>query len=183
MKVDNESKKFIADALLTLLEQNAYHNITIGQIAESAHIGRRTFYRYFKTKDEVMEYISSELMDRFADTVLKNHADNLKTIAKSYFEFWENHIDTLLLLKKAHLLYFIEDNLPMLIQQVAFKTKHASKEALAALPAEQAELYLYMFHFRIAGFWRLTTLWCSETPRKTPEEMSVLMEKIVYSES
>ncbi len=180
MKVDNNAKVFISNALLTLLEKCPYSQITIGEIAEAAHIGRRTFYRYFKTKDDVLEYISSELMDRFADTVLKNHATNLKDISKSYFEFWENHIDILLLLKKAHLLYFIEDNLPALIQQVAVKTKHASREDLARLSAEEIELYSYMFHFRIAGFWKMTTLWCSETPRKTPEEMSELMLKIVY---
>ena len=128
-----------------------------------------------------MEFISYDLMDCFAETVLKNQATDLKGITKSYFEFWDEHIDTLLLLKKTHLLYFIEDHLPELIQQVAIKTKHATKERLAALPADQIELYLYMFHFRIAGFWKLTTIWCSETPRKIPEEMSILMEKIMIT--
>lgn len=174
----NEVKQLVSHALLELLEHHAYQDITIGKIAEKSHIGRRTFYRYFTSKDEVMEYISQDLMEQFADTILKNQATDLRSITKSYFEFWEEHINTLFLLKQTHLLYFIEDNLPALIQQVAVKTKHATKETMAALPADQVELYLYMFHFRLAGFWKLTTLWCSETPRKTPEEMSLLMEKI-----
>lgn len=182
MNANNEVKELISTALIQLLEHYAYHDITIGQIASNAHIGRRTFYRYFKTKDEVMEYISSELMDKFADTILKNHAADLKTITKSYFEFWENHIDTLFLLKKSHLLYFIEDNLPALISQVALKTKHTSMEELRSLSEEQMELFLYMFHFRIAGFWKLTTLWCCKTPRKTPEQMSELVEKILQTQ-
>lgn len=90
-----------------------------------------------------------------------------------------NHIDVLLLLKEAHLLYFIEDNLPTLIERVAIKIKHGSKEDLLALTPEQFEIYQYMFYFRIAGFWKLTIIWCSETPRKTPEAMSELMQKIV----
>lgn len=181
MKENSQVKQLISKALLELLDCHDYHDITIGRIAEKAHIGRRTFYRYFKTKDEVMEFISYDLMDCFAETVLKNHATDLRSITKSYFEFWEEHINILLLLKKSHLLYFIEDNLPNLIQQVALKTKHATKETLAALPADQLELFLYMFHFRLAGFWKLTILWCTETPRKTPEEMSVLMEKIIIT--
>lgn len=181
MHTKSEVPQLIAQALLTLLKHNTYPDLTIGKIAENAHIGRRTFYRYFKTKDEVMEYICNDLMDQFAQRLLINHATDLKGVAMSYFEFWEEHIDTLLLLKENHLLYFIEDHLPELIQQVAVKTKHATKEMLEALPADQMELYLYMFHFRIAGFWKLTTIWCSETPRKTPEEMSILMEKIMIT--
>lgn len=182
METEKQTKDWIADSLLELLNHKSYHDITIGQVAANAHIGRRTFYRYFKTKDDIVTYISSKLMDRFADTILKNHATDLKGVAKSYFEFWENHIDVLLLLKKAHLLYFIEDNLPALIEQVAVQTKHASGADLAALSSEQLELYQYMFYFRLAGFWKLTTVWCSETPWKTPEVMSELMQKIVYEE-
>lgn len=52
-----------------------------------------------------------------------------------------NHMDVLLLLKEAHLLYFIEDNLPTLIEQVAIKTKHGSKEDLLAFILEQFEIF------------------------------------------
>lgn len=182
VEAEKPTKDLITDSLLELLHQKDYHDITIGQIAANAHIGRRTFYRYFRTKDDIVTCISSQLMDRFAETILKNHATDLKEISKSYFEFWENHIDVLLLLKEAHLLYFIEDNLPALIEQVAVKIEHASKEELATLSPEQMELYQYMFYFRLAGFWKLTIVWCSENPRKTPQAMSELMQKIVYAE-
>lgn len=69
-----------------------------------------------------------------------------------------NHIDVLLLLKEAHLLYFIEDNLPTLIEQIAIKTNHISKEYLTSFSPEQIELYAYVLYFRLAGFWELTTI-------------------------
>ena len=176
---EKQSGQCISNALSGLLEQKAYHDITISQIAQKAYIGRRTFYRYFQTKDEVMRYTISLLMDDFADTLRKNHAEDLKGISQSYFAFWENHIDMLLLLQKQHLLYFIEDDMPALIRDVAVKINHIPPETEWNPPPAEMEKYLYMFHFRLAGFWKLTLIWCAEVPRKTPEQMSALLEEIL----
>lgn len=172
-------KELIAASLLTLLKNKDYNSITTGKIAETAHIGRRTFYRYFQTKDDVMKYTAEMLMDRFAETLLKNNAEGLRKISKSYFEFWENNIDTLLLLKKAHLLYFIEDNLPALVQQVAIKVNHDPNGTWKTFSPAEKEKYQYMFLFRLAGFWKLTIVWCEENPRKSPEQMSRLIQEII----
>lgn len=175
-----ETKDLITQALLTLLSKKNYHDITISQIADQSNISRRTFYRYFQTKDEVMKEISIKLMDDFANTILKNHANNLETVTEAYFEFWENKIDTLLLLKKAQVLHFIEDNLYALIVDVAFKVKHIPD---APMPEEQLrkefEKYKYDFVFKISGFWHITLLWCEEIPRKSPKEMSKIVTRIL----
>ena len=63
-------------------------------------------------------------MDQFAKTIQKNGSSCQEEVALAYFEFWENYIDVLLLLKKAHLLYFIEDHLTELIANVAKKVIH-----------------------------------------------------------
>ncbi len=114
-------------------------------------------------------------MDALAETFLANHIDSPTSVAKSYFEFWERHIDTLLLLKKAHLLYFIEEPLPELIHGIAEKIGHfpleLTKDDLNLL-REQSK---YECAFKLAGFWSVTLLWCEEEHRKTPEEMSQLL--------
>ena len=61
------------------------------------------------------------------------------------------YFDILQLLKKAHLLYFIEDNLPELIMDVAKKINHIPK----IIPLEQVamhyEKYKYEFTIKLAG--------------------------------
>lgn len=170
---ENQTKKWIIDALFELLRNKEYHDITIARITDKAGLGRRTFYRYFKTKDEVIENVTQSLMNEFADTVIKNQAETLEAVIKSYFEFWENYVDILLLLKKAHLLYFIEDNLLSLFYGVALKVGHGSPERLDDDEIEvQYDKHIYEFTFKLAGLWKCTLFWCSESPRKTPEEMS-----------
>ena len=180
VREQKQPRQYIVKALFELLEHKNYHDITISRLAQKANISRRTFYRCFRTKDDVMKYTSALLMDEFADTLLKNHAADLKGIAQSYFEFWEHYIDILLLLKKQHLLYFLEDDMPALVRDTAVKIKHISPEYERITPSADLEKYKYLFHFRLAGFWRLTLIWCEENPRKTPEQMGILMEEIVY---
>lgn len=175
----NQTRHLIINSLLELLEKRDYSTITINMIVDHAGLGRRTFYRYFKTKDDAMKQITTLLMDEFADTLIKNHASGMEEIAIAYFQSWEQYIDVLLLLKKAHVLYFIEDNLPELITNVAKKVKHIPE----GIPLEQLtrlySKYNYEFSIKLAGFWKATIIWCEETPRKSPEEMAKIITSLL----
>ena len=175
----NQTKLWIINSLLTLLETKDYANITINMIVDHAGLGRRTFYRHFKTKDDTMKYITEVLMDQFAEKLLENHSSGMEEVAVAYFQFWENYIDVLLLLKKAHVLYFIEYNLTELIINVAKKVKHIP----SGIPVEKlANLYAkhnFEFSIKLAGFWKATIIWCEEHPRKSPEEMSKIITSLL----
>lgn len=71
VREQKQPRQYIVKALFELLEHKNYHDITIGRLAQKANISRRTFYRCFQTKDDVMKYTSALLMDEFADTLLK----------------------------------------------------------------------------------------------------------------
>ena len=51
-----ETKNSISTALWQLLEQESLDNITITMICQEAHIGRRSFYRHFQNKRDVIAY-------------------------------------------------------------------------------------------------------------------------------
>lgn len=174
----NQTRLFIINSLLDLLKRKSYASITINMVVDRAALGRRTFYRYFKTKDDAMEYITKLLMDQFANTVMNNHASDMKAVTISYFKFWEEYIDILLLLKKARVLYFIEENLESHIINVAKKVKHVPDNMPAEILKEMYEKYKYEFSIKLAGFWKATIIWCEETPRKTPEEMAKLITEL-----
>lgn len=174
----NQTRLYIINSLLELLKKKEYSAITINMIVDNAGLGRRTFYRYFKTKDDAMKYITTLILDEFADTLMKNHASGMEQVAIAYFQSMEQYIDVLLLLKKAHVLYFIEDNLTDLIIKIAQKIKHIP----SAIPVEQLakfySKYNYEFSIKLAGFWKATIIWCEESPRKSPEEMAKIITSL-----
>lgn len=174
----NQTRLLIINSLLELLKKRDYSSITINMIVNRANLGRRTFYRYFKTKDDTMEYIVELLMDQFSKTLQNNHASDLEKVTISYFQFWEQYIDILLLLKKTHILYFIEKNFEELIMNFAKKVKHIPNDVSIDKSTELYEKYHYEFSIKLAGFWKATLIWCEETPRKTPEEIAKIIKDL-----
>ena len=66
-KIAEQSKKKIADALLAVMRQYDYKEITITQLAQEAKLSRKTFYRLFGDKDDVLSYLFETMyIDCFA---------------------------------------------------------------------------------------------------------------------
>ncbi len=181
----NKTKKIMLNAFLELLNKKQYHDITIGKIADDAGVGRRTFYRYFLDKESMVLYVIDLMMDRFAQMLIGNVGksnkgkEGIKDIARIYFLFWEEYIEELRLLHRAGLSHYIGDNLEQYIFQVAKKSNHLSRELSQDQIMTYYEKYKYAFAYRLAGYWRVTLLWCEEQPRKTPDEMSVILSDIM----
>ena len=59
------SKKYISDAMLSLLKTKSYEEITINDIVDKAGVSRMTFYRQFYDKKSVIKYILDSRTDNF----------------------------------------------------------------------------------------------------------------------
>lgn len=174
----NRTRLWILNSLLELVGQKDYNSITIDMIVDRAQLGRRTFYRYFKTKDDAMKYVVQLLMNIFAEEIIKSGASGIEQVTVVYFEFWEIYIDILLLLKKARVLYFVEDNLAGLIMDVAEKVKHMPDGSSETGYDGTYDKNYYEFFIKLAGYWKATTIWCEESPRKSPQEMAKILTEL-----
>lgn len=57
---DEYSRWYIVQALFKLMHETEYEKITVTDIAHKAGVGRATFYRYFKRKEDIIiEYFQS----------------------------------------------------------------------------------------------------------------------------
>jgi len=60
-----ENKRdLLVEALKNLIPQKGYRNTTIDDITKAANIAKGSFYTYFKNKDEVLDEIIAEKLDR-----------------------------------------------------------------------------------------------------------------------
>lgn len=81
MKESTSTKELIRDTLQELLEEKDYTEISMKEIAKSANVGRRTLYRYFGTKGDIVRFMADSVMDEFAEALLLQGA--LKTKLKN----------------------------------------------------------------------------------------------------
>ena len=174
-------RNIIMTATLKLLKEKDYKDVQMKEIAETAHIGRRTLYRYFGYKDEIMENIVDSIMDDFAEVINENGRMDLEGIAYAYFVFWERNIEELKLLNKAHLMYLLEDNMPELMIGVSLKTKYKDKtlEEVKAIKNSFTEEAIYNYYYMLAGYMRVAQIWMEEENRKSPEDMAKILVSIV----
>lgn len=176
-----DARKIIRTATLELLKTKEYKDIQMKEIAEAAHVGRRTLYRYFGYKDEIMTNVVESLMDDLADVINQNGRLDLEGIAYSFFVFWERNLDVLRLLKKAHLMYLLEDNIPELMIGVSLKTKYKGKttEELNEIKNSFTVEATYNYYYMLAGYMKVAGVWMEEESRRPPEQMAKILVGIV----
>ncbi|RDU23666.1 TetR/AcrR family transcriptional regulator [Anaerosacchariphilus polymeriproducens] len=95
-----QSKKMLTNGLIKLMETNDYSMITVTQICQEAELSRRTFYRLFETKEEILNEHMALLAEEFMNMVTEAAPRHYIEVATIYFEFWKQHEVFLKLLKK-----------------------------------------------------------------------------------
>ena len=60
------SKQHLTEALLGLMEEQPYGEITVVDICQRAMVHRTTFYAHFEDKNDLFQYILRNMMDRFS---------------------------------------------------------------------------------------------------------------------
>src|SRR5258708_5227750 len=49
-----KTRKFLHDALVSLIHEKSYETISVKEILDRANVGRSTFYMHFRDKDELL---------------------------------------------------------------------------------------------------------------------------------
>ncbi|AGK95507.1 TetR/AcrR family transcriptional regulator [Clostridium pasteurianum] len=171
-----QSKEWIMKSLLNLLWKKSYNEITITEIAFHAQLARRTFYRNFTSKEDVLDLYIEKLFVEYAELLKKEKILKTHDIAKIYFTFWKKHIDFINVMEKNNLLYMIlqkyNEHLPDLHKQ--FKDDYGKYKDNSILE--------YLLAFSAGGFWNMLIKWVKDGAKKTPDEMADIVTLMLTSE-
>ena len=115
MQFDAEaySKHYIVQALFKLMGAYEYDKISVTDIANKAGVGRATFYRYFKRKEDVIVFYFEHNTREFVFTQRfePRCREDYVSIAKNVFKLFKQSKEPLKLLKKARLEHLYLDYL------------------------------------------------------------------------
>lgn len=92
------SQHMIADALLHLMKRKPFQQISVTEICEEAAIGRKTFYRNFELREDVIEFhldlmrdeYQAELIELPVEQQLKHHFLYIQKNADYFFTLYRN---------------------------------------------------------------------------------------------
>ena len=96
--VSIRSKMYLVDALLELMDEKSYGNISIKELTDRAELSRRTFYTNFETKEDIIKYHIDTLVSGYIEILQTYERLTARYIAKEYFNYWFLHRNLLRLL-------------------------------------------------------------------------------------
>jgi len=165
-----QSKQWMTDALLLLMEKKPYGQITIKDIAARADLDRRTFYRHFSSKEDVLdEYLGSLILPHLESVRRKGRQTEQEMIVYD-FEFLYSHINLLRLLKRQNLFGYI-------MSRYSYYVKRSLEINGTAQGGTSPERF--RIAFKTGGFLNIAQQWLEDDPVKTPEEMSEIIQRIL----
>ena len=104
------SQKLIGDAMLRILEDTSYAEISISDLCKEADVSRQTFYSLFGSKENVIAYTirnSCCFIPEDNDCICRSASFNL--FCKHYSSFIIEHRHVLELLVKNSMMHFLFD--------------------------------------------------------------------------
>ena len=63
------TRRLLSDALMSLMIEMDYETISIRRLTDVADVGYATFYRHFKTKDELLSHAFSSVLEEFGNSI------------------------------------------------------------------------------------------------------------------
>lgn len=122
------SMEWIRAALLLLLEQKKYDQITIKEICQQADLSRQTFYQMFTSKDEVIQYHFSTLFREFEKKCNSSQNGTISHITQHFFSFFYEQRNFIQILVANHLTFLLEQQFEVYLKEIALFRNINDKE-------------------------------------------------------
>lgn len=170
------SKKWIATALVALMQEKPFSKITIQEIAQKAELDRRTFYRNFESKEDILRFYVYQLSAEYTE---KLHNEETLSIPTSLLIFCEVAYE-----HKEFISMLIQNNLSVLLLNVFDEVLPAVHQKVKDrfVGAEESNILAnidYVFAYNTGGFWNVLNKWFADGCKLTPQEVAEIIAAII----
>ncbi len=166
MELQSElSKKYIAEALITLMKKKKFSSITNKEITDKAGLSHITIYRNFKSKDDIIKYYVNNITDSFIKTskIVYTPNDFSNYIIKLFVHLEKNK-DIAILLYKANMIHYLKDEFDRIFLA---KAKNSNE--------------IYYYAFISGGLYNLYYYWIKNNFKETPQELANIFNNFYIS--
>ncbi len=163
------SRQWLTNALLELMKDKPFRDISISEISEKADLSRRTFYRFFSSKEEVICFHLETIWFKGVQQLSTDSDNSFFHTIRWYLELWYEH-------KELALLLYHNDLISLLLQEYnhLFKEVYLMRKGNYPL-AKQSDAMKYALSFSVGGLLNILWQWTSDGMEKSPDEVANLL--------
>ncbi|MEZ3505050.1 MAG: TetR/AcrR family transcriptional regulator [Lachnospiraceae bacterium] len=162
------TRECIFTALQMLMEQKPYEEITITDIAKKAGVSRMSYYRIYKSKDDILIQYFNDIFEECLEQMKDCGIDNRRQFAVLVFETIKDHHQLIEGVFRAKLYELV---LGCLIQYCTYLAEHILHENM-----EDAQIG-YWIYAEAGRLGLLIFRWLEQGMPESPEKMAELLMK------
>ncbi len=170
--VATRTQKAISGALLSLIKDHAYEDISVTDICRRADVVRKTFYNNFHSKDDVVHYLINDIFHEMESKVDLQHM-SVQQILLISFKFVMDNRDDLLLFYNKGLIRFAHKSISAYITKDHILSKLDEKTV-------DARAYKYIAAQISAVLISVVETWIENDLEEPIEFMAELTEALMY---
>jgi AcrR family transcriptional regulator len=170
------TRKWLQEALLSLMREKPFKEIQITEIADRAEVSRPAFYLHFHSKEELLlshvDAVFEEFHNELSNEVAAGHIDRQK-FSVLLFQYWEKYSNVLRLVIQSDmqqiLLERLREYVATIMAEIA-KRKRKTKQ--------EPQLNGFIVDFVAGGAYMLLTKWIMSEMPYTAEQMGNLLSEL-----
>lgn len=153
-----ETKKVIAESLISLMKKKNFSSITNKNITDKAGLSHITIYRHFNSKDAIIKYYLDNITDNFIKTSkIAYTPNNFSGYIIKLFTHLESHKDIGVLLYKSNMIHYLKDEFDRIFLS---KANNINEE--------------YHYAFLSGGLYNIYYYWIKNNCKETPNQLATI---------
>jgi AcrR family transcriptional regulator len=166
-------------ALMSLILEKGYGEVTVAEICDSANVGRSTFYAHFTCKDDLrrhgVDHVRQAILQQRREAVSKNGESHDRPLAFSLtmFEHARDHLDR-------HKALAGSDGGSVILATIRQTLSDLVDDELASR-AEKDSVKIprdLVIHYVVGAFMGVLTWWLDGGAKLPPEEVDVMFRRL-----
>lgn len=170
------SKGEITDALLKLMRDFPYDKITVKQIILEACVARKTFYRNFTCKNDVLYSYIDGIMSEYVSLIQQPMKNRLTKTLDIIFSFCLQNKGFLFLLRDNSLMHILLEKWNTLIPTIHGEIIGKDCDMLRIFFRQELS---YVIAFNIGAIWNLIIKWVENDMNDSPESIKETIIKYI----
>lgn len=166
----NAIEKYVLDALVMLMDEKDYGSITVMDIVAKAGVSRVSYYRHFKSKEDVLRLYFAEQIEKFRQDmpyIMRSREDFFEAIFTAFKQFRDNGFFFRLLIKARLEYLYLE-----VLDSCMMEAKDVGRNNLPE----------YAAHFYAGALYNVSMQWLKEGFRKSVMDMAKDFYFIAFKE-
>lgn len=166
-----QSRRWLIEALLTLMTEESYDKITIKKICERAQLSRQTFYNFFEEKDDVLRFWFRERYEMILNEYESSKVLVINDITDVFSDFMESNQEVLKNIIEQKLEYIIANEISKSIPIFAAKILDN---------IEEEHKCKYINAFLSGALTQILICWFKDSSKLSRKELSDLLLDLLF---